>query len=539
MRTFIQKLGKSLMGPLSIIVASGLLLGIVSIVQNPNLVGEAIANGPAIKVFVGGVSAIVSMMFSLLPVLFAISVATGMAKEDKEIAGFAVVIAFILFHVMISYMLQLRGITADTTSVEYLTKHGLSQVAAMKQYSAYETLLGIFTYRMGVFGGILVGLWTAFIHNRFHTTQLPTAFSFFSGNRFVPIMIVVTIPFVGMLAFAVWPFFNMLINGLGDLIQKAGIFGPFIYGFSERMLIPTGLHHVLNQLIRFTPIGGTAVIDGKTVSGALSIFQAELVSPHRSLAVIRHATRFLSQGWHPFMLFGLPGACLAMYKTAYLKQRPKIKGMLIASALTAFVAGITEPIEFSFIFISPILWIFHALMAGLSFMLMALLNVGVGNAGGGLIDLTVFGIFQGTWTRWYFDVLLGIIYFFAYYFVFKWVIERKDVKTPGRTDDADDEDEATDYVESELGETILKGIGGVENVMDIDNCISRLRLVLADTNQVDEHVLKPTQPLGIVRIDDHNIQIVYGPKVEKAALALKQTVKAKKQSATKVTPSPS
>ena len=527
MRTSIQKFGKTLMGPLSIIVASGLLLGMVSILQNPDLVGETVANASVIQSFIGGVREIVSTMFALLPILFAISVATGLAREDKEIAGFAVVIAFIIYHVVISYLLKINDITAETTTVEYLIQQGLSQIQAVETSNAYETMLGVFTYRMGVFGGILVGLMTAFIHNRYHTTQLPTAFSFFSGNRFVPIMIIITIPFVSILSYFIWPYFNSAINGLGGLIGKAGVIGTFIYGFSERLLIPTGLHHVLNQLIRFTPIGGTAIVDGQTVSGALSIFNASLASSQPDVETLRQATRFLTQGTHAFMVFGLPAACYAMYKTAYLKQRPKVKGLLLASALTAFATGITEPIEFAFIFISPILWIFHAFMAGLSFFLMDLMNVAVGNAGGGMIDLAIFGILQGTYTRWYLVVFVGIAYAVIYYFVFKLVIEKLDVKTPGRTTEADDAEVAVaiDTNGDHLGANILKALGGKENIVEIDNCISRLRLILNDTSLVDESLLKATGSMGIVKIDEKNLQVVYGPKVEQAARSLKNEVK--------------
>ncbi|GGP11182.1 PTS transporter subunit EIIC [Oceanobacillus neutriphilus] len=530
MRTKIQKFGKTLMGPLSIIIASGLLLGIVSILQNPSLVGETFANAAIIQNIIGGVQAIVSMMFALLPILFAISVATGMAREDKEIAGFSVVIAFVIFHVVIGYFLKLNGLTAETTSVEHLLQEGMNQVRAVEISNAYELMLGVFTYRMGVFGGILVGLWTAFIHNRYHTKQLPTAFSFFSGNRFVPIMIIVTIPFISFAAYLIWPYFNTAINGLGGLIGRSGAIGTFLYGFSERLLIPTGLHHVLNQLIRFTPIGGTAVVDGQTVSGALSIFNASLASAQPDMETLRAATRFLTQGTHAFMVFGLPAACYAMYKTAYLKNRPKVKGMLLAAALTAFLTGITEPIEFAFIFISPVLWVFHAFMAGLSFFLMTVMGVAVGNAGGGLIDLTIFGILQGTYTRWYLIVLVGIFYAVAYYFVFKFVIEKMDVKTPGRASDSEETTEDTKPEAStkngdNLGAQIMTALGGKENIVEIDNCISRLRLVLNDTSIVNEALLKETGSMGIVKIDQKNIQVVYGGKVEQAARALKQEVK--------------
>ena len=365
------------------------------------------------------------------------------------------------------------------------------------------------------------------IHNRYHTKQLPAAFSFFSGNRFVPIMIILTIPIISIASFFIWPFVNTAINALGGLIGKSGVIGTFLYGFSERLLIPTGLHHVLNQLIRFTPIGGTATINGETVSGALTIFNTELALPVKDMDILRSATRFLTQGTHPFMVFGLPAACYAMYKTSYLAQRPKIKGMLIAAAATCFVTGITEPIEFAFIFISPILWVFHAFMAGLSFMLMNLFGVAVGNAGGGFIDLAIFGILQGTYTRWYLVVALGLVYAVAYYFVFKYVIERFDVKTPGRSNDDVLEDQDEEMTENELGKLILQGLGGAGNIQEIDNCISRLRLVLKDTATIDEHILKKTGSMGIVKINENNLQVVYGGQVENATRSLKNEMKRK------------
>ena len=526
MRTKIQKFGKTLMGPLSIIVASGLLLGIVSILQNPSIVGSGFANSSTIQVFVKGINDIVGMMFGLLPILFAISVAIGLAKEDKEIAGFSVVIGFFIFHVTIRYILKMNGITADNTTVEYLLEHGKEQIAAFETANAYEVMYGIFTYRMGIFSGILIGAWTAMIHNKFHTQKLPIAFSFFAGNRFVPIMIVATVPFVAIAAYFIWPFFAMAINGLGSLIGNSGNFGLFLYGFSERLLIPTGLHHILNQLIRFTPIGGTAVVDGETISGALSIFNAALASPTRDIETLRYATRFLTQGSHPFMVFGLPAACYAMYKTAFLENKPKVKGMLFAAAITSFVTGITEPIEFAFIFISPVLWIFHAFMSGLSFMLMSVMHVAVGNAGGGMIDLAIFGIAQGLYTRWYIVVIVGLGYAVAYYYFFKYIILKMNVKTPGREDTGEEEmEEAATVAPNELGTVILTAIGGKENIDEIDNCISRLRLILKDTELVNEQLVKQTGSMGILKIDKNNMQIIYGGRVEEAARALKNAVK--------------
>lgn len=523
MKTFIQKLGKSLMGPLSIIVAAGLLLGLASTLLNPNVFGNALANVGFVNDFVSLINALAGGLFGLLPILFCMSVAQGMSREDKEVATFASIIGFILFHTTIRFFLGLKGVNAETTSIEYLMGQGMSALEATQKNAAYDTVMGIFTYRMSIFGGIIVGLWTAMIHNRFHETQLPTAFSFFSGKRFVPIMMVVTIPFLAIVMFFVWPLFNMVINGFGALLASAGAFGTFIYGFLERLLIPTGLHHILNQLIRFTPIGGSAMIDGQQVSGALNIFNTLLMQAEPDMDVIRQATRFLTQGTHPFMVFGLPAACYAMYKTALPKNKQKVKGILLAAGLTSLFTGITEPIEFSFFFISPLLWLFHAFMAGMSFLINTLLGVCIGNAGGGLIDLMLFGVLRGPQTKWLLNVVIGLIYAMIYFFVFKWAIVKFNIKTPGREDETDevvDTDEVT-----ELGNGIMDALGGKENILEIDNCISRLRLVLKDTSIVNDALLKRTGSLGIIKINENNIQVVYGTKVEKAAAELKRAVK--------------
>lgn len=523
MKTFIQKLGKSLMGPLSIIVAAGLLLGLASTLLNPNVFGNALANVGFVNDFVSLINALAGGLFGLLPILFCMSVAQGMSREDKEVATFASIIGFILFHTTIRFFLGLKGVNAETTSIEYLMGQGMSALEATQKNAAYDTVMGIFTYRMSIFGGIIVGLWTAMIHNRFHETQLPTAFSFFSGKRFVPIMMVVTIPFLAIVMFFVWPLFNMVINGFGALLASAGAFGTFIYGFLERLLIPTGLHHILNQLIRFTPIGGSAMIDGQQVSGALNIFNTLLMQAEPDMDVMRQATRFLTLGTHPFMVFGLPAACYAMYKTALPKNKQKVKGILLAAGLTSLFTGITEPIEFSFFFISPLLWLFHAFMAGMSFLINTLLGVCIGNAGGGLIDLMLFGVLRGPQTKWLLNVVIGLIYAMIYFFVFKWAIVKFNIKTPGREDETDevvDTDEVT-----ELGNGIMDALGGKENILEIDNCISRLRLVLKDTSIVNDALLKRTGSLGIIKINENNIQVVYGTKVEKAAAELKRAVK--------------
>lgn len=537
MRIYLQRLGKAMMGPLSIIIASGFLLGLVSILQNPRIVGESISGAAGIHQVIGMMQSVVGMMFGMLPILFAVSVTIGMIKEDKEMAAFASVIGFLLFHTVISFLLAQGNITAETTSVEYLMGQGMTDVEAFQTSSAYEMVLGIFTYRMNIFGGIIVGLWTAFIHDKFHKIQLPVAFSFFSGNRFVPIMMILTIPFLSIASYFVWPFVSSIINGVGNLISVSGAFGTFIYGFAGRILTPTGLHHILNQLIRFTPIGGTAVVDGELVSGALSIFNAELAAGVPDLDVLRESTRFLSQGYHPVMLFGLPAVCLAMYNTALPEQKPKIKGMLVAAALTSFATGITEPIEFAFIFISPLLWLFHSVMSGLAFMVMTLLKVAMGNAAGGFMDFAIFGILQGTYTKWPIAILVGIVFAVVYYYVFKFAILKFDIKTPGRepaeeiagVKGKERIQEKKMQNADELGDKLLSALGGIENIVDIDNCISRLRLVMEDTSLIDQDAVKETGSLGIFVIDKENAQVVYGTNVEHVTQTLKGAVRRKKE----------
>ncbi|GEN51608.1 PTS transporter subunit EIIC [Alkalibacterium pelagium] len=522
-KDFWQRLGKSLMTPISLIAAAGIFLGIAAVLQNPSIVGETFINMTAVQSVIGIIRALAGGIFGNLPILFAVSISFGLARKEKTTAAFAGVIGFLLFHITIQYLLQANDITAATYSVEALMETGLTEVQATQTASQYESVLGIFTLRMNVFGGIIVGMLVSYLHNTFHTIDLPTAISFFGGKRFVPIVTTVSIPFLAILMYFVWPFFGAAIEGIGNIIAQAGLLGTFLFGFLERLLIPTGLHHILNQLVRFTPIGGVAEIDGNQVVGALNIFNTSLAQDSPDLGVMAEATRFLAQGKIPFMVFGLPAAAFAMVKVAYQEKKKDVKGLMSASGLASFTTGITEPIEFSFIFVSPILFIFHAFMAGLSFMLMDALGVVIGNVQGGVIDLFVFGILQGTATNWFWAVLVGLIYAPIYYFVFKTVIEKRRVLTPGRDVNDDEMDIETDSKVSEdkLGDAIVNALGGAGNIQSIDNCFTRLRLVLGDTSKVDEAGLKKTGAAGVVKIDETNYQVIYGPKVESIAPKVK------------------
>ncbi|GAA0480950.1 PTS transporter subunit EIIC [Alkalibacterium sp. s-m-22] len=522
-KDFWQRLGKSLMTPISLIAAAGIFLGIAAVLQNPSIVGETFINMTAVQSVIGIIRALAGGIFGNLPILFAVSISIGLARKEKTTAAFAGVIGFLLFHITIQYLLQANDITAATYSVDALMETGLTELQAIQTASQYELVLGIFTLRMNVFGGIIVGMLVSYLHNTFHTIDLPTSISFFGGKRFVPIVTTVSIPFLAIVMYFVWPFFGAAIEGVGNIIAQAGLLGTFLFGFLERLLIPTGLHHILNQLVRFTPIGGVAEIDGNQVVGALNIFNTSLAQDSPDLGVMAEATRFLAQGKIPFMIFGLPAAAFAMVKVAYQEKKKDVKGLMSASGLASFTTGITEPIEFSFIFVSPILFIFNAFMAGLSFMLMDALGVVIGNVQGGVIDLFVFGILQGTATNWFWAVLVGLIYAPIYYFVFKIVIEKRRVLTPGRDVNDDEMDIETDSKVSEdkLGDAIVNALGGAGNIQSIDNCFTRLRLVLEDTGKVDEAGLKKTGAAGMVKIDETNYQVIYGPKVESIAPKVK------------------
>ncbi|BCQ44955.1 hypothetical protein ERHA55_24820 [Erwinia rhapontici] len=396
MKAFASKVhafGKALMMPISVIAAAGIFLGVAAALQNPVITGDAFASLQIPQLIIGFIRKVAGALFANLPLFFAVASAIGLAKAEKPTAAFASVIGFIAMHVGISATLAARGLTAATTTAAALQQQGMDQTTAMMTSAEFIPMLGIFTYNMSVLGGVIAGLVTVMIHNRFYTTELPTAISFFGGRRFVPIVTVLVLPLVGVLLALIWPTIGAGIAWVGELIGESGQYGAFLYGTSERLLIPTGLHHILNETVRFTPIGGIATVDGQTIVGALNIFNTSLTHPGSVPdTTVQDATRFLAQGKIPVMMFGLPAAALAMYHCARPEHKQRVKALVLAGALTSFTTGITEPLEFCFIFVSPVLYLFHALLSGLSFMLMSLLHLMIGNVQGGAIDLVVFGI---------------------------------------------------------------------------------------------------------------------------------------------------
>ena len=509
----LQRVGRSFMLPIALLPVAGLLLGIGSSFTNETMLAayglnSVIHPGTLIYTILDVMSQTGSAVFNNLALLFAMGVAIGMARKEKEVAALSGAVAYIIMNTAIQAMINAAG--------------GVDAMPA----NSTTTMLGITTLQMGVFGGIVVGLGVAALHNKFYKIELPQVLAFFGGTRFVPIISSIVYLVVGIAMFYIWPVVQSGIAALGALVLASGYAGTFIYGLLERALIPFGLHHVFYMPFWQTAVGGTAIIDGVTVTGAQNIFFAELASKSTTVFSVS-ATRFMA-GKFPFMMFGLPGAALAMYQCAKPEKKKAAGGLLLSAALTAFLTGITEPLEFTFIFVALPMYAVHCVLAGLSFMLMHILNVGVGMTfSGGLIDLVLFGVMQGNAkTHWVWVVVVGAVYFVLYYIIFRFMISKFDYKTPGR----DDAEEVKLYTRADVnarsaasGSTapagddpvsalIVEGLGGADNLSDVDCCATRLRCTVKDAALVKQDVLKASGASGVI-CKGNGVQVVYGPKV--------------------------
>ena len=535
----LQRVGRSFMLPIALLPVAGLLLGIGSSFTNETMLAayglnSVIHPGTLIYTILDVMSQTGSAVFNNLALLFAMGVAIGMARKEKAVAALSGAVAYIIMNTAIQAMINAAG-----------------GVEAMPANST-TTMLGITTLQMGVFGGIVVGLGVAALHNKFYKIELPQVLAFFGGTRFVPIISSIVYLVVGIAMFYIWPVVQSGIAALGALVLASGYAGTFIYGLLERALIPFGLHHVFYMPFWQTAVGGTAIIDGMTVTGAQNIFFAELASKSTTVFSVS-ATRFMA-GKFPFMMFGLPGAALAMYQCAKPEKKKVAGGLLLSAALTAFLTGITEPLEFTFIFVALPMYAVHCVLAGLSFMLMHILNVGVGMTfSGGLIDLVLFGVMQGNdKTHWMWVVVVGAVYFVLYYIIFRFMISKFNYKTPGR----DDAEEVKLYTRADVnarsaasGSTtpagddpvsalIVEGLGGADNLSDVDCCATRLRCTVKDVALVKQDVLKASGASGVICKGD-GVQVVYGPKVAVIKAKLEDYLEnAPKTSAAPAAPAP-
>lgn len=448
----LQRIGRAFMLPIALLPIAGLLLGIGSSLTNATMLETykllAVMGPGTIPYSVFTVLANVgTVIFNNLAIIFAMGVALGMAESEKGTATLSAAIAFFVMHQTIHSLLALSGSLEEGVLLE----------------GSVANVVGIQSLEMGVFGGIIVGLGVAAIHNRFYKIRLPNAISFFGGTRFVPIISTVVYLLVGVVMFFIWPYIQSGIYALGNLVLRSGYAGTFVYGFIERLLIPFGLHHVFYLPFWQTGLGGSALIDGNLIYGAQNIFFAELASPNTSVFSVE-ATRFMS-GKFPFMIFGLPGAALAMYTCAKPEKRRVAGGLLLSASLTAMLTGITEPLEFTFLFVAPALYIVHCVLAGLSYMFMHILNVGVGMTfSGGIIDLILFGVLQGNAkTNWLMIPLVGVFYFIVYFLVFRWMIRKFNYITPGRENDNAETKlyRRSDYDARRRGQAVPEGAGAV------------------------------------------------------------------------------
>ena len=519
----LQRVGRSFMLPIAILPVAGLLLGIGSSFTNATTIEtygltKILGEGTLLHSLLVIMNSVGSAVFDNLPLIFAVGVAIGMAKKEKEVAALSAVIAFFVMNTAINAMLTVTGQILDN-----------GQVAETVLEGTITSVCGIQSLQMGVFGGIIVGLGVAALHNRFYRIQLPNALSFFGGTRFVPIISTIVYMFVGILLYFVWPVVQNGIYALGGLVTGTGYVGTLIFGLIKRALIPFGLHHVFYMPFWQTAVGGTMEVAGKMVQGGQNIFFAQLADSANIAHFSADATRYFS-GEFIFMIFGLPGAALAMYQCAKPEKKKAAGGLLLSAALACMATGITEPLEFSFLFVAPALFAVQVVLAGSAYMIAHMLNIAVGlTFSGGFLDFFLFGILQGNEkTSWMRVIPVGIIYFFLYYFIFKFMIKKFDFKTPGREDDDTEtklytkadvnarkevqKGENTEAGADSVSEAITRGLGGKKNISDVDCCATRLRCTVKDAALVNDGVLKATGASGVVH-KGQGVQVIYGPNV--------------------------
>lgn len=520
----LQRVGRSFMLPIAILPVAGLLLGIGSSFTNATTIETygltaVLGEGTILHALLVIMNKVGSAVFDNPPLIFAVGVAIGMAKKEKEVSALSAVISYFVMNTAINAMLTINGQILDN-----------GEIAESVLEGTITSVCGIQSLQMGVFGGIIVGLGVAALHNRFYRIQLPNALSFFGGTRFVPIISTIVYMFVGILMFFVWPVVQNGIYALGGLVTGSGYVGTLIFGLIKRALIPFGLHHVFYMPFWQTAVGGTMEVAGQMVQGGQNIFFAQLADSANIAHFSADATRYFS-GEFIFMIFGLPGAALAMYQCAKPEKKKAAGGLLLSAALACMATGITEPLEFSFLFVAPALFAVQVVLAGSAYMIAHILNIAVGlTFSGGLLDFFLFGILQGNEkTSWMRVIPVGIIYFLLYYFIFKFMIRKFNFKTPGREDDdvetklytkadvnarkeAQKTGEGAAGAEDPVSEAITRGLGGKKNISDVDCCATRLRCTVKDASLVNDGVLKATGASGVVH-KGNGVQVIYGPNV--------------------------
>ena len=514
-----QKFSRAMFIPVLILPIAGLLIAIGNLFTNPGLLELFPIMDNSITTGFGTIlsSSLVSIL-SNLGLIFAVGIAVGLADKKRAEAGFTTVLAYLVFIYAMNAFMTLNGTLADPESLR-----GTGQAM----------VLGVQILDMGVFLGIILGIIAALVHNRYADKEFDNALQIYGGSRFV---FIVLIPIVVLLAIGfsyVWPIVQGGINSLGGFITNSGNFGLMLYGMLERLLIPTGLHHLVYTPFLYTSLGGVAEVGGVVFEGSRNIYFAEMADS--TVSMLSQSVIWDARGISK--MFGLIGASLAMYHTAKPENKTRAKSLLIPAAFTSFIAGVTEPIEFSFMFVAPILFVIHSVLSGLSMVVLNLLNVrAIGP--NGFIDFLLYNVPLGfEKTRWPYYILVGLLFFVLYYVIFRFAITKFNLKTLGREDNPEDtrlyskkdfeekgknqgqapgemKDETVDGELSQAA-TIVAALGGADNISTLTNCYSRLRLTVEEPAKVDEARLKNETGATGVMINDKNVHVVYGLQVNK------------------------
>ncbi len=516
----LQSFSKAMFIPVLILPIAGILIAVGNLFTNTRL--QAVLpflNNPVTIAFGSILSGALTSILVNLGVIFCVGLAVGLANKKKSEAGFIALLTFLVFINAMNKFMGLQGMLVEGS----LRGTGQAMV------------LGVQILDMGVFLGLLLGVIVAAVHNRFCEIEFNNAFQIYGGTRFV---FIVLIPLTVLLAVCmtyVWPFAQAGINALGAFIHNAGNFGLFVYGMLERLLIPTGLHHLVYTPFLYTSLGGVATVGEQVLEGSRNIYFAEIAD--ESVKVLSQSVIWDARGISK--MFGLIGACLAMYHTARPENRGKIKALLIAAATTSFIAGVTEPIEFSFLFVAPVLFVVHAVLAGSSFVVLNLLGCrAIGP--NGFIDFLLYNVPLGyEKTRWPLYILVGVIYFILYYVVFRFLIVKMNLKTLGRETDGMEmklhtkaeykaKTEAKNSSKADANaidaNVIVKALGGKDNILKVTNCFTRLRTELKNPDVVDDETLKNQTGAAAVIHKGKNVQVVYGLQVASVRAAVDQVL---------------
>ena len=501
LKSGIQTFGRSLLLPIAVMAPIGMVMGIMGALTQSYMIDRLpFLGNDVLQIIFRSLQTISSTVFNNIPLLFAMGVAYGLAKKEKGIAVFASVLAYLcLLSVMNVYLTVTDSIVTEN-------------MAAIGQ----GVVLGIHTLRIEAIGGIISGIVAAMVTNRFYNLELPLVFAFFGGKKSVPIITFVCMIPIGLIIPSIWEAITNFLVSISFIFMNE-TYGVGVYWFINRALIPFGLHHVLASMVRFTEAGGTYIIDGEVYTGILNATNRilfELGPDHESWdRLMPTLTSYLASGQMLTTLFRVPAIGLAMYHTAFKENKALAKGVILTIVLTAFLGNVTEPMEFSFLFIAPQLFILYTVMVGLLSIPLAFLNISIGYIRGTIFDFAIFGLLYEN-TNWINLVLLGLVNFVVFYFVFRFVILRFNLKTPGREAVNLHATLLKEKKYSEIAGIAIEALGGRDNIVVVENCVTRLRIDLNDEELVNQEKLKETGCSGIFFPQKNHIHVIFGPHVE-------------------------